>query len=72
MECKLFVSQGIYPVEVSFWFVTLIIIKIHCKITNINIFFAAVVDLNGRFFGGRQVKAGFYSWEKLNNLELLD
>jgi splicing factor 45 len=44
----------------------------HCKITNINIFFAAVVDLNGRFFGGRQVKAGFYSWEKLNNLELLD
>ena len=44
----------------------------HCKITSINIFFAAVVDLNGRFFGGRQVKAGFYSWEKLNNLELLD
>nr|CAD7258226.1 unnamed protein product [Timema shepardi] len=32
----------------------------------------AVVDLNGRFFGGRQVKAGFYSWEKLNNLQLLE
>lgn len=44
----------------------------HCKITSMNFFFAAVVDLNGRFFGGRQVKAGFYSWEKLNNLELLD
>ena len=36
------------------------------------LFISAVVDLNGRFFGGRQVKAGFYSWEKLNNLELLD
>ncbi|CAG2053685.1 unnamed protein product [Timema podura] len=34
--------------------------------------FTAVVDLNGRFFGGRQVKAGFYSWEKLNNLQLLE
>jgi len=66
------VNQGIYLVEVYFWFVTLIIIKMYCKITTNNIFFAAVVDLNGRFFGGRQVKAGFYSWEKLNNLELLD
>jgi hypothetical protein len=52
--------------------IIIIIIIMLCKITNINIFFAAVVDLNGRFFGGRQVKAGFYSWEKLNNLELLD
>jgi splicing factor 45 len=42
------------------------------SITDVNILFSAVVDLNGRFFGGRQVKAGFYSWEKLNNLELLD
>jgi hypothetical protein len=42
-----------------------------CKIT-LKCFFSAVVDLNGRFFGGRQVRAGFYSWEKLNNLELLD
>ena len=56
----------------SFFLFILIIIKMHCKITSIDIFFAAVVDLNGRFFGGRQVKAGFYSWEKLNNLELLD
>lgn len=32
----------------------------------------AVVDLNGRFFGGRQVKAGFYSAEKLNSYKLLD
>ncbi|KAK7598209.1 hypothetical protein V9T40_006444 [Parthenolecanium corni] len=32
----------------------------------------AVVDLNGRFFGGRQVKAGFYSQEKFAALQLLD
>lgn len=35
-------------------------------------FVTAVVDLNGRFFGGRQVKAGFYSAEKLNSYQLLD
>lgn len=32
----------------------------------------AVVDLNGRFFGGRQVKAGFYASEKLDNLQPLE
>ncbi|XP_055546729.1 splicing factor 45 [Wyeomyia smithii] len=31
----------------------------------------AVVDLNGRFFGGRQVRAGFYNQEKFDNMELL-
>lgn len=31
----------------------------------------AVVDLNGRFFGGRQVRAGFYSQEKFDRMELL-
>ncbi|KAL9707913.1 hypothetical protein quinque_011431 [Culex quinquefasciatus] len=31
----------------------------------------AVVDLNGRFFGGRQVRAGFYSQEKFERMELL-
>uniref|UniRef100_A0A182K491 Splicing factor 45 n=1 Tax=Anopheles christyi TaxID=43041 RepID=A0A182K491_9DIPT len=30
----------------------------------------AVVDLNGRFFGGRQVRAGFYNQEKFENMEL--
>nr|CAG4652090.1 EOG090X0BIL [Triops cancriformis] len=30
----------------------------------------AVVDINGRFFGGRQVKAGFYDLAKLKNLDL--
>ena len=31
---------------------------------------AAVVDLNGRFFGGRQVRAGFYNYDKFKSLEL--
>ncbi|XP_055613930.1 splicing factor 45 [Uranotaenia lowii] len=31
----------------------------------------AVVDLNGRFFGGRQVRAGFYSQERFENMDLL-
>lgn len=30
----------------------------------------AVVDLNGRFFGGRQVRAGFYDFDKFRNLDL--
>nr|CAG4646501.1 EOG090X0BIL [Macrothrix elegans] len=30
----------------------------------------AVIDLNGRFFAGRQVKAGFYDVNKFLNLEL--
>uniref|UniRef100_A0A8W7PJF0 Splicing factor 45 n=1 Tax=Anopheles coluzzii TaxID=1518534 RepID=A0A8W7PJF0_ANOCL len=30
----------------------------------------AVVDLNGRFFGGRQVRAGFYNQEKFENMDL--
>jgi len=30
----------------------------------------AVVDLNGRFFGGRQVRASFYDVEKFKNLNL--
>lgn len=30
----------------------------------------AVVDLNGRFFGGREVRASFYNVEKFKNLNL--
>ncbi|XP_052865767.1 splicing factor 45 [Anopheles cruzii] len=30
----------------------------------------AVVDLNGRFFGGRQVRAGFYNQERFENMDL--
>nr|SVE73760.1 EOG090X0BIL [Daphnia atkinsoni] len=32
----------------------------------------AVIDLNGRFFAGRQVKAGFYDVERFLNMELND
>ena len=32
----------------------------------------AVVDLNGRFFGGREVAASFYNFDKFNNLQLTD
>ena len=34
--------------------------------------FTAVVDLNGRFFGGRQVQARFYDPFKFSKLELND
>lgn len=30
----------------------------------------AVVDLNGRFFGGRQVRAGFYNQERFDSMDL--
>lgn len=32
----------------------------------------AVVDMNGRFFGGRCVKAGFYSVDKFKKFQLAD
>lgn len=35
-------------------------------------FLSAVVDLNGRFFGGRQVKAGFFSIDKYKAYQLYD
>ena len=36
------------------------------------IFFAAVVDLNGRYFGGRVVKAGFYNLDKFRHYDLAE
>uniref|UniRef100_A0A0A9XNK2 Splicing factor 45 n=1 Tax=Lygus hesperus TaxID=30085 RepID=A0A0A9XNK2_LYGHE len=47
-------------------------VRIFVEFKRIESAIKAVVDLNGRFFGGRQVMAGFYPWEKLENLELLD
>lgn len=47
-------------------------VRIFVEFRRIESAIKAVVDLNGRFFGGRQVKAGFYPWEKLENYELLD
>jgi splicing factor 45 len=32
----------------------------------------ALTDLHGRFFGGRQVKATYYDYDKFNNLELTE
>jgi hypothetical protein len=60
--------------EFSHWRIVMVYYfhKNNAVLINCSGLLAAVVDLNGRFFGGRQVKAGFYSWEKLNNLELLD
>lgn len=40
---------------------------------NLNFFpLPAVVDLNGRYFGGRVVKAGFYDVDKFQRLELAE
>lgn len=47
-------------------------VRIFVEFKRIESAIKAVVDLNGRFFGGRQVKAGFYSVEKLNEYQLMD
>ncbi|XP_015114085.1 splicing factor 45 [Diachasma alloeum] len=47
-------------------------VRIFVEFKRIESAIKAVVDLNGRFFGGRQVRAGFYSSEKLDNYQLLD
>lgn len=39
-------------------------VRIFVEFKRIESAIKAVVDLNGRFFGGRQVKAGFYPFEK--------
>lgn len=47
-------------------------VRIFVEFKRIESAIKAVVDLNGRFFGGRQVKASFYDTEKFDNLQLLD
>ncbi|XP_015514058.1 splicing factor 45 [Neodiprion pinetum] len=47
-------------------------VRIFVEFKRIESAIKAVVDLNGRFFGGRQVRAGFYSCEKLDTLQLMD
>ncbi|XP_050541939.1 splicing factor 45 [Daktulosphaira vitifoliae] len=47
-------------------------VRIFVEFKRIESAIKAVVDLNGRFFGGRQVKAGFYDVEKFNSYQLLD
>lgn len=36
------------------------------------IFAVAAIDLNGRYFGGRVVRAAFYSHDKFLNMQLVD
>ncbi|CAH0557080.1 unnamed protein product [Brassicogethes aeneus] len=47
-------------------------VRIFVEFLRIESAIKAVVDLNGRFFGGRMVNAGFYDTEKYDNLELMD
>lgn len=47
-------------------------VRIFVEFLRIESAIKAVVDLNGRFFGGRQVKASFYDTEKFDNLQLMD
>ncbi|KAJ8951098.1 hypothetical protein NQ318_003796 [Aromia moschata] len=47
-------------------------VRIFVEFQRIESAIKAVVDLNGRFFGGRQVKATFYDTEKFDNLQLMD
>lgn len=47
-------------------------IRIFVELKRIESAIKAVVDLNGRFFGGRQVRAEFYNCEKFENLMLKD
>lgn len=47
-------------------------VRIFVEFKRIESAIKAVVDLNGRFFGGRQVKAGFYDIEKFKNLVLTE
>ncbi|CAK1539944.1 unnamed protein product [Leptosia nina] len=47
-------------------------VRIFVEFKRIESAIKAVVDLNGRFFGGRQVKAGFYTIEKFYALQLTE
>ncbi|XP_022673012.1 splicing factor 45-like isoform X3 [Varroa destructor] len=46
-------------------------VRIFVEYKNLAHAIKAVVDLNGRFFGGRVVRAGFYEQDKFNRLELV-
>lgn len=47
-------------------------VRIFVEFKRIEAAIKAVIDLNGRFFAGRQVKAGFYDVEKFASLQLND
>lgn len=45
---------------------------LHVFLYHILFILSAVIDLNGRFFGGRTVKACFYNLDKFRRLDLAD
>lgn len=47
-------------------------VRIFVEFKRIESAIKAVVDLNGRFFGGRLVKAGFFPFEKYKTRQLYD
>lgn len=47
-------------------------VRIFVEFKRIESAIKAVVDLNGRFFGGRQVKAGFFDFNKFKSKQLAD
>lgn len=47
-------------------------VRIFVEFRRIESAIKAVVDLNGRFFGGRQVKATFYDADKFYNFQLME
>lgn len=47
-------------------------VRIFVEFKRIESAIKAVVDLNGRFFGGRQVKAGFFDFDKFKTNQLYD
>lgn len=47
-------------------------VRIFVEFKRIESAIKAVVDLNGRFFGGRQVRAGFYNFDKYKSHSLND
>lgn len=47
-------------------------VRIFVEFKRIESAIKAVVDLNGRFFGGRQVRAGFFNFDKYKTYQLTD
>ena len=45
-------------------------VRIFVEFKRVEAAIKAVVDLNGRFFGGRSVKASFYGYDDYKNLRL--
>lgn len=66
--------QYIFIIFVSFILLVFLNVNITVCVLPLMLFFpsSAVVDLNGRYFGGRVVKACFYNLDKFRVLDLGD